>query len=111
MLGNMRGLEIGHDHIEHRSIAGLGDIAREHIRQPEVRVARLGALADAGAAVRRAMPPFQHVALEKLLAGVQHDLRAREARFDQDQRQHVLQLVTIAGRAAALVGADASEQS
>ena len=70
-----------------------------------MRIARLGALAEAGAAVRRAMPPFQHVAFEELLAGVQHDLRPRETRFDERQRQHVLQLVAIAGRAAALVGA------
>ena len=75
-----------------------------------MRIARLGALAEPGAAVRRAVPPLEHVAFEELLAGVQHDLRAREARLDEDQRQHVLQLIAIADRAAALVGADAAEQ-
>ena len=88
----------------------LANIAREHIGQPQMRIARLGALAEACAAVRGAMPPFEHVAFEELLAGVQHDLRARQARLEKDQRQHVLQLVAIAGRAAALVRADAPPQ-
>ena len=74
-------------------------------------IARLGALAEAGLPVRRAMPPFQHVAFEELLAGMQQDLRAREPRLDEDQRQHVLQLIAEAERAAALVGADAAEQT
>ena len=76
-----------------------------------MRVARLGALAEARAAAGRAMPPFEHVAFEKLLAGVQHDLRARQMRLGEDQRQHVLQLIAIAEGAAALVGADAAEQA
>ena len=63
------------------------------------------------------MPPFgarcHHFSTSpsrNCCARVQHDLRPRQARLDQDQRQHVLQLVAIAGRPAALVRADAAEQ-
>ena len=56
------------------------------------------------------MPPLEHVAFAELLARVQHDLRPGQPRFEEGQRQHVLQLVAIAGRAAELVGADAAEQ-
>ena len=76
-----------------------------------MRIARLGALAEARSAARRAMPPFEHVAFAKLLARVQHDLRARQARLEQDQRQDVLQLVAIAGRPAALVRPDAAPEA
>ena len=103
VFGNGLSLEERGRLVENAGVAELANIAREHIGQPQMRVARLGALAEARAAVRGAVPPFEHVALAKLLAGVQHDLRAGEARFEQDQRQHVLQLIAIAGRAAALV--------
>ena len=73
-------------------------------------IARLGPLAETGSAVRRAMPPFEHVAFAKLLTRVQHDLRPRQMRFREDQRQHVLQLIAIAGRPAKLVRAEATEQ-
>ena len=42
---------------------------------------------------------------------MQHDLRARQPRFGQDERQHVLQLVAIAGRAAALVRPDPAPEA
>ena len=92
----------GVDLVENACVALLAHIAREYIGQPEMRVARLGALAEARAAVRGAMPPFEHVALAKLLRRVQDDLRPRKARFQQDQRQHVLQLIPISGRPSAL---------
>ena len=76
-----------------------------------MRVARLGALAETGSAAGRAVPPLEHVAFTELLARVQHDLRPGQPRFEERQRQHVLQLVAIAGRAAKLVRADAAEQS
>ena len=63
--------------IEHRSIAALAHVAGEDVGQPEVRVARLGALAKAGATAGRAMPPLEHVAFAELLARVQDDLRPR----------------------------------
>ena len=106
-----RRLEIGRDLVEHAGVAGLADIAREHVGQPQMRIARPGALRDAGRAVGRAMPPFQHVAFRELLAGVQHDLRPRKPGLEQDQRQHVLQLVAEADGAATLVGPDAAEQA
>src|SRR5271167_4215700 len=56
------------------------------------------------------MPPFEDVALAKLLARVQHDLRPRQPGLDQGQRQNVLELVAIAGRAAELVWAYAAEK-
>ena len=37
----------------------------------EMRVARLGSLAETGAAARRAMPPLEHIAFAELLARVQ----------------------------------------
>ena len=96
--------------VEHGPIAAFAHVAGENIRQPEVRIARLGPLAETGAAARRAMPPFEHVAFAELLARVQHDLRPGQPRLEQGQRQHVLQLVAITGRAAKLVRADAAEQ-
>jgi hypothetical protein len=57
------------------------------------------------------VPPLEHVAFAELLARVQHDLRPREARFEERQRQHILQLVAIAGRSAKLVGTGPAEQS
>ena len=56
------------------------------------------------------MPPLEHVAFAELLARVQHDLRSGQPRLEKRERQHVLQLVAIAGRAAKLVRADAAEQ-
>ena len=41
--------------------------------------------------------------MPELLAGVQHDLGAREPRLEQNQREHILQLVAKSRRAAALV--------
>ena len=76
-----------------------------------MRIAGARALGDARAAARRAVPPLEHVAFGELLAGVQHDLRPRQTRLGEDQRQHVLQLIAEADRAAALVGADAAEQA
>ena len=76
-----------------------------------MRIAGLRALRDARAAAGRDMPPFQHVAFEELLAGVQDDLRARQPRLDQVERQHILQLIAIAIGAAALVGAEPAEQT
>ena len=67
VLGNGRAFEIGGENIEHAGVPGLLDIARQHMGQPEMRIARPGALADARAAARRAMPPFQHVAFKELL--------------------------------------------
>ena len=84
--------------VEHGSIAAFAHIARQHVGQPQMRVARLGPLAEARAAAGRAMPPLEHVAFAKLLARVQHDLRAAEPRLEENERQHVLQLVAIAGR-------------
>ena len=75
-----------------------------------MRIARLGPLAETGAAAGRAMPPLEHVAFAELLARVQHDLRPRQPRFEERKRQHVLQLVAIAGRAAELVRAHTAEQ-
>ena len=56
------------------------------------------------------MPPFEHVALAKLLARMKHDLRPGQAWFNERKRQHVLQLVAIAGRAAKLVWPQAAEE-
>ena len=75
-----------------------------------MRVGRLGPLTETRAAARGAMPPFEHVAFAELLARVQHDLRPGEPRLDERKRQHILQLVAIAGRAAELVRAEAAEQ-
>ena len=96
--------------VEHGPVAAFAHVAGENIRQPEMRIARLGPLAEPGPAARRAMPPFEHVAFAELLARVQHDLRPGQPRLEQGERQHVLQLVAIAGRAAKLVRADAAEQ-
>ena len=49
-----------------------------------------------------AVPPFDRVALDELAAGVQQQLPARQIGREKNQRQHVLQLVAIAGRAGAL---------
>ena len=75
-----------------------------------MRVGGLGPLAETRAAAGRAMPPFEHVAFAKLLARMEHDLRPRQPRFVKGQRQHVLQLIAIAGRSAKLVRAEAAEQ-
>ena len=48
------GFEEGRDLVEHGSIAAFAHIAGENVGQPEVRVARLGPLAETGAAARRA---------------------------------------------------------
>ena len=96
--------------VEHGPVAAFAHIAGENVGQPEMRIARLGPLAEPRAAARRAMPPFEHVAFAELLARVQHDLRPGQPRLEEGQRQHVLQLVAIAGRAAKLVRADAAEQ-
>ena len=104
------GFEEGRDLVEHRSIAALADVAGENVRQPEVRIARLGPLAKASAAAGHPMPPLEHVAFAELLARVQHDLRPGQPRFEERQRQHILQLVAVARRAADLVRADAAEQ-
>src|SRR3984957_7648952 len=84
------GLKEGRDLVEHRSIAAFAHIPGENIGQPEVRIARLGPLAETGAAAWRAMPPLEHVAFTELLGRVQHDLRPREARFEKRKRQNVL---------------------
>ncbi len=104
------GLEEGRDLVKHGSVAAFAHVASEHIGQPEVRIARLGPLAETGAAARRAMPPLEHVAFAELLGRVQHDLRPGEARFEQSERQHVLELVAITGGAAELVRTHAAEQ-
>ena len=104
------GLEEGRDLVEHGSIAAFAHVASENIGQPEVRIARLGPLAETGAAARRAMPPLEHVAFAELLGRVQHDLRPGQARFEQRKGQHVLQLVAITGGAAELVRTHAAEQ-
>ena len=103
--------EEGRHLVEHRSIAAFAHVAGQNVGQPKVRVARLGALAEAGAPARRAMPPLEHVAFAELLACVQHDLRPGEARLEERQRQHVLQLIAITRRAADLVRAHATEQA
>ena len=82
LFGNRLALEKGRRHVEDARVALLAHVARQHVGQPEMGIARLGALAEARAAVRRAVPPFEHVAFAKLLAGVQHDLRARQARLE-----------------------------
>src|ERR1700728_686064 len=56
--------------IEDSSIAAFAHVAGENIGQPEVRVARLGPLAETGPAAGRAMPPLEHVAFAELLARV-----------------------------------------
>ena len=104
------GFEEGRHLIEHRSIAAVAHIAGENVGQPKVRVARLGPLAETGAAAGRAMPPLEHIAFAELLARVQHDLRPGEARLEKRQRQHVLQLIAITRRSADLVRAHAAEQ-
>ena len=104
------GFEEGRDLVEHRSIAALADVAGENVRQPEVRIARLGPLAKASAAAGRPMPPLEHVAFAELLARVQHDLRPGQPRFEERQRQHILQLVAVARRAAELVRPNAAKQ-
>src|SRR4051794_5313404 len=63
------------------------------------------ASAEAGSARRCRVPPLQDIALQKLLAGVQQDLAARQLRACREQGQDVLELVAKAERAAALVGA------
>ena len=102
--------EEGRNLVEHARVARLAHVARQHVGQPQVGIARLGALSEARAAVRRAMPPFQHVAFEELLAGVQHDLRPRQPRLEEREGQNVLKLVAVAGRAAALVRPDAAPE-
>ena len=96
--------------VEDALIAQFAHIARENIGQPKVRIARLGPLTEPRAAVWRAMPPFENIAFAELLTGVQHDLRACKARFDEDQRQHILQLIAIARRSPSLVRPDTAEQ-
>src|SRR5262249_3200656 len=108
-FGNRVRLEEGRRLVENRYVPELVHVACEHIGQPEVGIASLGPLAETGSPVRRAMPPFEHVAFAKLLGGVQHDLGAGEERFEQDQREDVLQLIAIAGGPAALVWAKPSE--
>ena len=108
--GNGFAFEEGRRLIEHGPVAALADVAGEHVGQPQMRVGGLRPLAEARAAAGRAMPPFEHVAFAKLLARVQHDLRPRQPRLRQGQRQHILQLIAIAGRAAKLVRAEAAEQ-
>ena len=103
-------LEEGRDLVEHGSIAAFAHISGKNVGQPEVRIARLGPLAETGAAARRAMPPLEHVAFAELLSRVQHDLRPGEARFEKREGQNVLQLVAITGRAAELVRTHAAEQ-
>ena len=63
-----------------------------------MRVGGMRAVGEARAAVRRAMPPFDRVAFDELMRGVQQNLRAGALRREMDERQHVLQLVAIAGR-------------
>ena len=66
---------------------------------------------SAGAPVGRDVPPLQHVAFGELLARVQHDLPARQAGVEEQERQHVLQLVAEAKGAAALVRAGAAPEA
>ena len=110
-VGRTRPFEISDLFIEHALVAGRRDVARKNIGQPEMGVACLGALAETGLAIRRAMPPFQHIAFKELLASVQQDLFARESRLEEDQRQNVLQLIAITERAASLVRTHPAEQT
>src|SRR5438034_6215802 len=49
------------------------------------------------------MPPVQDIALDELVAGVEQDLRPREAWSMMDERGRVLKLIAIAVRAAGLI--------
>ena len=89
----------------------FANVTSQHVGQPEMRIARLGALAEAGSSTRGAVPPLEHIAFTELLACMQYDLRPGETRFKQRQRQHILQLVAIAGRSAKLVRASTAKQS
>src|SRR5271165_3909136 len=111
VLGNILGFKEGRRHVENAGVAQFPNVTRKHVRQPEMWVGRFRALTQPGAAVRRAMPPLQDVALPELLARMQHDLRAREPRFEQNQRQHILQLVAKSGRASALIWSHSTPQS
>ena len=103
--------EEGRHLVEHARVARRAHVARQHVGQPQVRIARLGALAEAGAAVRRAMPPFQHVAFEELLGSrAARSAPASAAARGATSGRTSCKLVAVAGRAAALVRPDAAPE-
>ena len=76
-----------------------------------MRIGSDGAVAQPRAAARRRVPPFHRIALDELARGVQQQLPARQLRREEGQRQHVLQLVAIAGGARALRRPGAAPQT
>src|SRR5262249_55440965 len=108
-FGHWRPFEIGDFLVEDAPVARRRDVAGEYVRQPEVGIARAGALAEPRAAVGSPMPPLERVAFRELLAGMKHDLFAGEARLDEDERQHILQLIAKTEGAPALIGANTTE--
>ncbi len=105
VLRNGRRFEERLDAIEYGRVAGSVHVTQGHIGEPEMRVRGVGAIAKPGAAVRRPVPPFDRVAFEELMRRVQQNLRPRARGLQKDERDHVLQLIAIAGRARALRGA------
>ena len=104
-------VEIGLALVEHRPVARGLDVAGQHVGEPQMRVGGAGALAEADAAVVGEVPPLEHVALGELHARVDDDLPARQRGIEEQQRQHVLQLVAEAEGAPALVRPGAAPEA
>jgi hypothetical protein len=92
-------LEEGHPLVQDLVIPARADILGHDVRQPQQIVGAAGA----EPAARRLVPPVLHVAFDELPAGGPQQVRARQIRPREGQRQDVLQLIAEAEGAAGLV--------
>ncbi|EXS70698.1 hypothetical protein BF95_09100 [Sphingobium sp. Ant17] len=90
--------------VQNGFVAGRLDIVRDGIRKPDEIVGAAGS----DPAVRRRVPPMEHVALFELVRSGGEDMLPRCVRIDLDLGKDVLELIAKSERAAGLIETGAS---
>ena len=85
--------------VPHRRVAGRRDVVQRGEDQPQPIVGEL----RTHALPARLVPPVLHVALDELPRRGAQQLLAQHLRPGEDEREHVLQLIAEAERAARLI--------